>query len=252
MMSTIRFNEIAYDDVFIADHIMEFKDCLDYGLSPYDFERRSVISDICEEYIDGDEYDHIHRELEEMALEGMLWEDMDGEERAFNAVEEFLTNYEPNNSDSVKIAAIIKDIHNGKAGIEMRDSENTYRGPFGEHLTLEMLRYGYYDNLALQLYEEDEPYCTLTVNLIPLPDGFVCLDTNNAPWAEDFMTENDLGRPTGEYIHSGFCQYPVYELSEKAMAKVQPLEREEVPQIKMRESNRKELETEKTQDGIEL
>lgn len=60
-------------------------------------------------------------------------------------------------------------------------------------------------------------FATLTVNL----DGYTgaglqsdtrtFVDTNNCPWAEKFLRENGIAKPTGIVMQSGFCSYPLYE-----------------------------------------
>lgn len=80
---------------------------------------------------------------------------------------------------------------------------------------------GYYSHgntLAVSLIaDNEEPYCNLTVNI---PDSIVWasdtdafVDTNNCPWAEQFITENGLGSPLGYVGHSGFCSYPLYHFN---------------------------------------
>ena len=69
-------------------------------------------------------------------------------------------------------------------------------------------------NTCMQLYDvEGMPFATLTVNIDELPKDYACIDTNNCPWAERFMKENDLGTPTDLRMRSGFCTYPVYRLN---------------------------------------
>ena len=68
--------------------------------------------------------------------------------------------------------------------------------------------------LAITLYSPTEgPFATLTVNLDgpKPPKGHAFVDTNNCPWAEAFIKEHGLGKPTGMVGYSGFCQYPLYE-----------------------------------------
>jgi putative membrane protein len=36
------------------------------------------------------------------------------------------------------------------------------------------------------------------------------VDTNNCPWAEKFISDNKLGKPTGIKAASGYCVYPQY------------------------------------------
>lgn len=82
--------------------------------------------------------------------------------------------------------------------------------------------YIYDDSLAIELVDskDNQTFCILTVNLsealeevmngIPLPHNVQAVDTNNYPWAEEFIKDNNLGKPLGIYITSGFCEYPLY------------------------------------------
>ena len=69
------------------------------------------------------------------------------------------------------------------------------------------------DNLAIIAFDDDgEIYGTLTVNINFLMPGFATLDTNNFPNAEEVA--KSLGAvPTGQYLNSGFCQYPLYDFN---------------------------------------
>ena len=73
----------------------------------------------------------------------------------------------------------------------------------------------YFDNnsLAIILLDEDgEEFAVLTVNLeYSMATGKMAyVDTNNCPWAEKFIKENELGMPTEAMGFSGFCSYPLY------------------------------------------
>ena len=91
---------------------------------------------------------------------------------------------------------------------------------FGEYdVTIEVGKYFYGDNIAVQLFTTDEgfeePFATITVNLADygiLGQNKAFIDTNNCPWAEDFLKENGLGEPTGRYGTSGYCRYPLYDI----------------------------------------
>ena len=66
--------------------------------------------------------------------------------------------------------------------------------------------------LAVQLFCEEGPFASLTVNV---EDGcaggdYAYVDTNNCPWAQKFIAENGLGETTGIVGFSGRCQYPLY------------------------------------------
>lgn len=87
----------------------------------------------------------------------------------------------------------------------------TYFGTY--NVTIETSTYYCGDNLAISLITEDgEPFARLTVNLAEwtLPNDKAFIDTNNCPWAEKFIADNKLGRPTGITGTSGYCTYPQY------------------------------------------
>lgn len=93
---------------------------------------------------------------------------------------------------------------------------------FGEY-EVEMERSTYFNNksLAIQLtcideeYGFKEPFAMLTVNLDDgmANDEYAYVDTNNCPWAEEFIEENNLGSPTGIMGFSGYCAYPLYRFN---------------------------------------
>ena len=92
---------------------------------------------------------------------------------------------------------------------------NTY----GESYKVDVLHEHYTTNgnLALvvmyrsgDLAGEDD---VITVNFEEkLPEDQVWLDVNNCPWAENFITENNLGEPLYRYRQSGYCSYPLYRI----------------------------------------
>jgi len=70
------------------------------------------------------------------------------------------------------------------------------------------------NHVAIQLFCEEGPLATLTTNIYGIenyPENYSCIDTNNCPWGEDLVAELGIGKPTGNYLSSGFCMYPVYE-----------------------------------------
>jgi len=82
------------------------------------------------------------------------------------------------------------------------------------------LRYTKYTNnnaLAVQLIcakSPWSPFATITVNIVMsgyIPGNLAYVDTNNCPWAEDFLKENGIAEPTGQTGISGFCEYPLYK-----------------------------------------
>lgn len=92
---------------------------------------------------------------------------------------------------------------------------------YGEEESV-MVVTGHYNNnnsLAVMLETDDgEPFATLTVNLSDgIAEGeYQYVDTNNCPWAEDFIKENGLGTPMGIMGYSGYCQYPLYRFNLEA------------------------------------
>lgn len=68
-------------------------------------------------------------------------------------------------------------------------------------------------HIALQLWGKDGPFATLTTNptgLRGLKRNVSCVDTNNCPWAPALIKRLGIGKPTGHYVYSGFCAFPVY------------------------------------------
>lgn len=62
---------------------------------------------------------------------------------------------------------------------------------------------------------ENDYDCALSVSFgehIGIPNAFY-VDTNNCPFAEDFLTQNNIATKTNLTKHSGFCEYPLYVLT---------------------------------------
>lgn len=81
---------------------------------------------------------------------------------------------------------------------------------------LQLTQYANNKRLALQLWSEDGPYATLSVNLpkAKCGEGEFFVDTNNCPWAESWLDDNGIAEETGEFEMSGFCVYPKWRLIE--------------------------------------
>lgn len=97
---------------------------------------------------------------------------------------------------------------------------------YGEYEVSLEVAYYMNGNLAIQLYDKEDgcPFAIITTNtdvVLESPnDGiteFALIDTNNCPWAEDFLKSYHLGWNTGEYVPSGFCEYPIWELDAEAL-----------------------------------
>ena len=85
----------------------------------------------------------------------------------------------------------------------------------------------YIDNGSLAVamdLEDGEPFAVITANLEnsgKLPANQAYLDTNNDPWAVDFLEKHNLAHPTGLYGQSGYVTYPLYEFNLDAIAHIQ-------------------------------
>ena len=85
---------------------------------------------------------------------------------------------------------------------------------YGEYDVYPVVMEYKYGGVAIELVCADgEPFAMLTVSIDDSPFyayGFAYVDTNNCPWAEDFIEEYGLGVKKDYYGHSGFCDYPLY------------------------------------------
>lgn len=73
--------------------------------------------------------------------------------------------------------------------------------------------------VALQMYDNEGPYATLSVNLPKekCDDGEFFVDVNNCPWAPEFLEKKKIAKPTFDMAFSGFCCYPKYKLRKEMM-----------------------------------
>ena len=87
-------------------------------------------------------------------------------------------------------------------------------------------KYNNPETLAILLKCAESPwedFAVITVNLVNSPYGdgqyqdesHAYIDTNNCPWAEDFLQENGIAKPDPRDIYgmSGYCTYPLYEFA---------------------------------------
>lgn len=96
----------------------------------------------------------------------------------------------------------------------------TLRTTFGvyEGVYLQVGKYQADDSMAIQAWnQQDGPIATLTVCLCDrsLEEGEAYIDTNNCPWAVDFIEQEKLGKRTGRTGRSGYCTYPVVKFDMK-------------------------------------
>ena len=63
--------------------------------------------------------------------------------------------------------------------------------------------------------EQRGPIARITVCITGsmLAEDETVLDTNNCPWAVEFVESNGLGENTGRTVRSGYCVYPVVKLN---------------------------------------
>lgn len=83
----------------------------------------------------------------------------------------------------------------------------TYEGVY-----LQVGKYVADNSVAIQAWnQQDGPIATITVCLCDdsLKEGEAYVDTNNCPWAVDFIEQEELGKRTGRVGRSGYCVYPV-------------------------------------------
>lgn len=94
---------------------------------------------------------------------------------------------------------------------------------YGDTMDAYLARGRYYDgSLAVEMiangFGDWEPWATLTVNLGTGDERHAFVDTNNCPWATEFLESNGLAHPTGIEMPSGYCTYPLYEFTSKFFA----------------------------------
>lgn len=91
-----------------------------------------------------------------------------------------------------------------------------------DDVQLQVTRYQANNSLCIQAYNHtDGPIARLTVCLpdTTLGDNCAFVDTNNCPWAEDFVQRNHLGTYMGLMVPSGYCVYPLYQFDIRQLAK---------------------------------
>lgn len=81
---------------------------------------------------------------------------------------------------------------------------------------LQVGRYQADNSRAIEIWNrEDGPIARITVYITGsmLAEDETVLDTNNCPWAVEFVESNGLGENTGRTVRSGYCVYPVVKLN---------------------------------------
>jgi len=98
-------------------------------------------------------------------------------------------------------------------------------------VTVKFTKYQSNNRLAVQLVTAKAPwseFATITVNLPTVPEELLKMwfgtnmsdlntlafvDTNNCPWAEEFLKDNNIAEDTRISMPSGFCNYPLYKFN---------------------------------------
>ena len=88
---------------------------------------------------------------------------------------------------------------------------------YGETYNVRPVRSHYIDNnsIAVMLIEDTgEEFAVITVNIADTDflgdETHAFIDTNNCPWAIDFLTDNNIATAEGYYGISGYCTYPLF------------------------------------------
>ncbi len=87
-------------------------------------------------------------------------------------------------------------------------------------VTLKFLKYNDNQTLAVRLVSAIPPWSPFAIITVNLGDknhqseNQAYLDTNNCPWAVEFLQDNEIAKPVDGVIGvSGFCTYPLYEFN---------------------------------------
>ena len=95
---------------------------------------------------------------------------------------------------------------------------------FGTYeVNLQLGKYQADGSLAIEAWSPAEgPIARLTVCLDDrsLGEDEAYVDTNNCPWATEFIEKNGFGKPTGFQRQSGYCIYPAYKFNREKMEAV--------------------------------
>jgi len=112
-----------------------------------------------------------------------------------------------------------------------KDNIFTYASAYGSYEVKPKVNcYVDYNNLyvGLDYFDKEfgtwDPYGDITVNICPLPYLESAIDTNNnGGEILNFLEDNGFAVPTGKFLRSGFCTFPVYRFNEAALEKIDPV-----------------------------
>lgn len=80
---------------------------------------------------------------------------------------------------------------------------------------LQVARYQADNSRAIEIWNnEDGPIARITVCITGsgLAEDETVIDTNNCPWAMEFIKQHGFGQAIGRMVKSGYCTYPVVKL----------------------------------------
>lgn len=93
---------------------------------------------------------------------------------------------------------------------EMEEAENQSEY-WMEEEHLDMEKSDNYEAEADRLYQEVYKMHNQVADfIVNLTSGQI--DTNNCPWAMEFIKQHGFGQATGRMVRSGYCTYPVVKL----------------------------------------
>lgn len=101
--------------------------------------------------------------------------------------------------------------------MKLKTSYRTY-----ENVFLQVGKYQADDSIAIQAWnQKDGPIATITVCLCDrsLGENEAYIDSNNCPWAVEFIQKYNLGKITGRTGRSGYCTYPVVRFNMEQLTK---------------------------------
>ena len=127
-----------------------------------------------------------------------------------------------------------KIVREGDGNMSIEDNKTTplvldYTTPWGtsERVLPKLNMYANNKNLYVGLdyldtdCEQWLPYTDVTVNLLTLPYLESAIDTNNnGKGIIEWLQNNGFGEPTGEFIQSGFCHFPVFRFNEEKLKEI--------------------------------
>lgn len=102
------------------------------------------------------------------------------------------------------------------AVLEVKTSYSVYKD-----CILQVAKYQADNSMAVEIWNENEgPIARVTVCLCDpgIKEDEAYVDTNNCPWAVEFLESNGIAKRTGSTRRSGYCKYPLMKFDREKMA----------------------------------